>query len=103
MTRPDHAVDPELLAEAGSAEVVVFRSALSDSRMVTDWLLQHDVSFTQVEFPMGSAGERERYRRLQALTGWRMLPQIFIRGRFVGGIPEFFAHPYVREREEAGG
>lgn len=103
MNSPHDSPDSVLLAEAGSAEVVVFRSSLSDSRLVTDWLARHQVSFRQVEFPMASAAERERFHRLQTLTGWRMLPQIFIHGQFVGGISEFFAHAWVRERSEGQG
>jgi len=103
MNNPDNSLDAALLAEAGSAEVVVFRSSLSDTRLVTDWLARHQVFFRQVEFPMASAAERERFHRLQTLTGWRMLPQIFIHGRFVGGISEFFAHAWVREHGRGDG
>ncbi len=88
-----------LQAEAQSAEVVVFRSRVTDARPVSDWLAAHGVDSREVEMPMASGAERERFHHLETLTGWRLLPQIFIGGEFVGGITEFFEHPFVRERD----
>lgn len=41
--------------------------------------------------PMGSSDERDRFHALQEMTGWQMLPQVFLRGEFVGGEEELRA------------
>jgi glutaredoxin-related protein len=86
---------PDLHREVQAAHVVLFVSPLTDARPVTGWLERHGVEFQRVELGMASALSRDEFRRLQAATGWRSLPQIFIEGRFVGGIEEFFDHPEV--------
>ena len=40
---------------------------------------------------MGSLRMRERFHALESLTGWHMLPQVFVDGRFVGGYQEILA------------
>jgi glutaredoxin len=74
---------------------VLFVSPLTDARPVTGWLKRHGIPFERVELSMASASSREAFHQLQAATGWRGLPQIFMDGVFVGGIEEFFAHPAV--------
>ncbi len=79
----------------GEAPVVLFRSRLTDVRRLTAWLQEHGVDYDEIMMDMGSSGERERYHRLERLTGWPSLPQVFIQGEFVGGEAEFFAHGFT--------
>ncbi|MFP4132071.1 MAG: DUF3429 family protein [Thiohalospira sp.] len=78
----------ELRALTESAEVVVFRSGLTDTRELAAWLERLGVDHTFVDMPMGEAEQRERFRRLQQHTGWHGLPMAFHHGEFVGGEPE---------------
>lgn len=77
-----------LAAEARSADVVVFRSGLTDVRTLRSWLDEHRIRFREVEMPMGSGEQRARFHALQEVTGWRTLPQVFLHGEFVGGEQE---------------
>ncbi len=89
------AAQPELAREASSATVVIFRSGLTDTRSVVRALSRHGVDYREVEMPMGSSAMRDRFHRLQAMTGWRSLPQIFVHGAFVGGPDELLEHPVL--------
>lgn len=80
--------DNELQALMASAEVVVFRSGLTDTRELAAWLERLGVDHTFVDMPMGEAEQRERFHRLQQHTGWHGLPMAFHHGEFVGGEPE---------------
>jgi glutaredoxin len=79
-----------LLAAAGQDTVVVFRSPLTDTRTLIDWLRRHGVPHTEVTLSMASWEERERFQELRALTGWETLPQVFVRGELVGGERELY-------------
>jgi glutaredoxin len=92
-----------LQAAAQGSRVLLLVSPLTDARPVTGWLNRHGVAFEQVELSMASAQSRAEFHRLQAATGWRGLPQIFIDGEFVGGIEEFFDHPVVAQADDAEG
>lgn len=82
---------PEDLAElAGSAEVVVFRSNLTDTRALENWLERHGMHHRVYTMGMGSPVERDRFHRLRDWCGWNLLPIVFVRGHFVGGADEFF-------------
>ncbi len=87
--------DSELDQEIGSATVVIFRSGLTDTRSVVRALRQHGIDFREVEMPMGSEQMRNRFQRLQQMTGWGSLPQIFVHGAFVGGPDELLQHPIL--------
>ena len=78
----------DLQALMDSAEVVIFRSGLTDTRDLATWLEQQGVDHAFVDMPMGEAEQRERFRALQARTGWHALPMVFHHGRFIGGEPE---------------
>jgi len=80
---------------AGSARVVVFRSNLTDTRMLIHWLQREGMDHREVTMGMGSGVERDRFHRLRDWTGWPYLPQVFVDGRFVGGADEFLADPPV--------
>ena len=73
---------------AASAEVVVFHSTVTDLGGLDELLEAAGRDWRAVEMGMGSAENRERFARLKALTGSATLPQVFINGRFVGGLRE---------------
>jgi glutaredoxin-related protein len=81
-------LDPvqEILAsEARAADVVVFRSGVTDVRALRDWLERNQIAYREVEMPMGSSEQRARFHALQRMTGWKTLPQVFMGGEFLGG------------------
>jgi glutaredoxin len=92
-----------LFAEADSAPVVVFRSPVTDVRALLGRLKRAGVGFREVELSMASHLDRERFHALQAYTGWRTLPQVFVAGAFVGGEPELERHPVMASRRGSGG
>jgi hypothetical protein len=78
------------------AEVVIFRSRLTDVRPIRAWMAGHpEVRVHEVLMEMGSGHQRARFQDLKLRTDWETLPQVFINGEFVGGQVEFFAHPLV--------
>lgn len=82
-------VGGEPLADlAGSHSVVIFRSPLTDLGPLPATLHRHGTAFREVVMSMKSAADRDRFRELRHNTGQRTLPQVFIDGRFVGGINE---------------
>ena len=88
--------DAQLLAEIRKAPVVIFRSRLSDVRELTDWLEGQGVAHAVIDMPMGDPAERARFHRLEQITRWQLLPQVFVNGEFVGGERE------LRRRLAAG-
>ncbi|MFP4648050.1 MAG: DUF3429 family protein [Halorhodospira sp.] len=92
--------DPE--QELRSATVVIFRSGVTDTRALVRTLHQHGIDFREVELSMGSEQMRSQFHRLQQMTGWRSLPQIFVHGAFVGGPDELFQHPILAGASPAG-
>ena len=82
---------PDLAGIAASAEVVVFRSGLTDTRALSAWLDRRGLDYRMVTMGMGDAAGRERYRRLRDWTGWDLLPLVFLRGTCVGGADELQA------------
>lgn len=71
---------------ARSAEVVVFHSTVTDLAGLDELLDASGRDWRAVEMGMGSAENRERFASLKALTGTATLPQVFIDGRFAGGL-----------------
>jgi len=102
MNDPIHAGDPaapsDLAELIRTAEVVVFRSGLTDTRALSAWLERQGVDYRLVTMGMGSGVERDRFHRLRDWTGWGLLPQVFVEGRFVGGADEFFRSGFCRGR-----
>jgi len=94
----DH--DQSLAQQITSSRVVVFCSNLTDIRPITTRLVQAGVSYRVVVMGMGSVSMRERFHRLQQLTGWTKLPQVFVDGRFVGGYEEFFAYGFAASNND---
>ncbi|APZ42851.1 hypothetical protein [Acidihalobacter ferrooxydans] len=92
-------LDPDLAALARQADIVVFRSPVTDTRALERRLQATPLlRCVFVDMPMGRAAERDRFHRLSAATGWHHLPMIFVRGAFIGGEPELAAW-----LDEAGG
>lgn len=89
-----------LRVQTRQADVVIFRSGLSDVRSLCEWLERYEVDHVVIEMAMGSSWERSRFSELKSMTGWPTLPQIFIQGEFVGGEREFFSHPFLRKGPE---
>lgn len=94
----DGGAPDDLAALIRAAEVVVFRSGLTDTRVLSAWLERNGVDYRLVTMGMGSGAERDRFHRLRDWTGWSLLPQVFLNGRFIGGADEFFQSPFCRER-----
>ncbi|WP_222519230.1 DUF3429 family protein [Spiribacter salinus] len=78
--------DSELRKLAGSADVVVFHSPVTDLGGLDERLEQSGRHWKAIEMGMGSSESREQFARLKAMTGRSTLPQIFVNGRFVGGL-----------------
>lgn len=69
-----------------SEEVVIFHSSVTDLADLDEQLEQSGRSWRAIELGMGSADNRDFFAALKARTGLKTLPQIFIDGRFVGGL-----------------
>ena len=91
-----------LFTEADSAPVVVFRSPVTDTRALIGRLRRAGIVHREVELSMASHLDRERFHALQAYTGWRTLPQVFVAGAFVGGEPELERHAVMAAGRSAG-
>jgi len=93
VTARDTDAPADLVELIDSARVVVFRSNLTDTRMLIHWLQREGMSHREITMGMGSGVERDRFHRLREWTGWPWLPQVFVDGRFVGGADEFLSDP----------
>lgn len=69
-----------------SAHVVIFHSPLTDLGGLDHTLNRRGERWHAVELSMGEQRNRERYEALKRFTGQQTLPQVFVDGRFVGGI-----------------
>ena len=69
--------------------IVLVVSPVTDTGPVIRWLEAMGREYHRVQLGMGSADSRTAFRELQRSMGWSTLPQIFVRGGFVGGICEF--------------
>ena len=85
---------------AKSAEVVVFHSPVTDLAGLDELLEASGREWRAVELGMGSADSREQFGRLKSLTGSTTLPQVFINGRFVGGLRDAEARILVADRHQ---
>lgn len=74
-----------LQAEIDSAPVVIFRSSLTEMVALRRELDRFNVNYIEIEFGMANSLLRDRFHCLQAMTGYRLLPQVFINSEFVGG------------------
>jgi len=103
MEEGNHVTDYEdlvgmpLIDIARSEKVVIFASGLTDTRMIVRYLTDRRIPFKVIEMGMGSLRSRVDFRHLCELTDWQLLPQIFVDGRFIGGMDEFFAHPALSD------
>jgi len=87
----DTAAPADLAEIAASAEVVVFRSGLTDTRALEATLEREGRDYRVVTMGMGSPEQRDRFHRLRDWTGWGLLPIVFVDGRFIGGGDEYLA------------
>lgn len=71
---------------AGSAEVVVFHSPVTDLGGLDVLLERSGREWRMIEMGMGSTQSREQFAELKSQTGCPTLPQVFFQGRFVGGL-----------------
>lgn len=71
---------------ARSAKVVIFRSPLSDLGGLDRLLDIRGIKWRSIELGMGDRENRARFEVLRQFTGHATLPQVFVDGRFVGGI-----------------
>ena len=78
--------DDDLRQLARSADVVVFHSPVTDLGGLDEQLEESGCNWRAIEMGMGSSDSREQFRRLKAMTGRGTLPQVFVEGRFVGGL-----------------
>lgn len=69
-----------------SAKVVIFHSPLTDLGGLDHELNRRGERWHAVELAMGDKRNRERYEALKHYSGQTTLPQVFVDGRFVGGI-----------------
>jgi glutaredoxin-related protein len=74
-----------LQAEIDSAPVVIFRSPLTEMVALRRELERLNVNYVEIEFGMANSLLRDRFHCLQAMTDYRLLPQVFINSEFVGG------------------
>ena len=83
------------LARADSPVVIFSLSWCSFCRAATQLLTQHGIAFTQFELDRGeflaSPLNQEIRETLQARTGSRTLPQVFIGGERIGGYTDLSA------------
>ena len=93
--------EDELEALARSADVVVFHSPVTDLAGLDELLEASGRDWRAIEMGMGSAQSREQFARLKALTGSTTLPQVFINGRFAGGLRAAEARLLVAERHQS--
>lgn len=85
---------------AKSAEVVVFHSPVTDLAGLDELLEGSGREWRAIEMGMGSAESRDQFARLKSLTGSATLPQVFINGRFVGGLRDAEARIALADRHQ---
>lgn len=96
--------DSELRKLAGSADVVVFHSPVTDLAGLDERLEQSGRHWKAIEMGMGSSDSRDQFARLKAMTGRTTLPQVFVNGRFIGGLREAEAQlPLAGRHQSAAG
>jgi len=90
-TREIHADLPgPVQAAIDSHRIVLVASPITDLGLITRWLEQHGQDYFRLELSMRSAESRAEYEQLRQVTQWHSLPAIFIDGKFIGGMEQFF-------------
>lgn len=90
-------LEHEIILEVLEAPIVIFSSQLTDVRSLLTWLENNKFDFKEIRMGMGSETSRDYFHRLRDITHWPYLPQIFINGKFIGGIDELIEHPLLQE------
>ena len=78
--------DDDIRRLANSAEVVVFRSPLTDLGDLDHLLDRLGIKWRTVDLAMGERENRASFEVLRSHTGHPTLPQVFVDGHFVGGL-----------------
>ena len=91
----ENLVDVSLSKIASYERAVIFSSALTDIRIIITILESLKIPYKVIEMSMRNVHNREAYVDLCTLTGWYLLPQIFIDNEFVGGVDEFLQHHVI--------
>lgn len=83
----------EVTSALERSEVVVISSGLTDLREAQE-LLEGRLPgrWTRIEWGMGSAENRARFRAVQEVSGLSMLPMFIARDGLIGGLPELRRH-----------
>lgn len=69
-----------------TADIVVFRTALTDLGGLERDLDDSGYRWREIKLEMADKASRERYETLRQMTEHFTLPQVFFKGRFIGGI-----------------
>ena len=96
MTVTSSESEPSLQELANAARVVLFVSNLTDARPVIHRLEALGVPYATHVMGMADPAMRARFQALEEWTEWAALPQIFVDGRFVGGLEEALAHSLLQ-------
>lgn len=89
---------PARIAESlQRAPVVLVVSPLTDDRFLRPLLRDLGLDMERVEYTMASQQDRIEFDQLRNQTGWKMLPQVFVEGRFLGGIDELLQWLHARQ------
>jgi len=90
--------ETEVMLEVLGAHIVIFSSRLTDIRSLITQLEHNNLDYKEVRMGMGNEESRNYFNALRHLTDWPYLPQIFVNGKFVGGIDELLNHPLLEEK-----
>jgi glutaredoxin-related protein len=88
MTPTPAQLPKRVAATLEGAEVVLVVSPVTDDRFIHDLLRKQGLAAQRVEYSMASHADRAEFDQLREATGWKTLPQIFVNGRFIGGVSE---------------
>lgn len=78
--------DEDIEKQAHSAKVVIFRSPLGDLGGLDRMLERRGIQWKSIELGTGERENRARFELLRQYSGHPTLPQVFVDGRFAGGI-----------------
>jgi len=75
----------QLINWINSAPVVVFRSPVTEMDALRRAFKNQNIDFREIELSMADHQAREQFHQLKKLTDYKLLPQVFIDSRFIGG------------------
>jgi len=89
--------ETEVMLEVLGSHIVIFTSGLTDIRSLIAQLEQNNLDYKEIRMGMGNQESRNYFNALRHITEWPYLPQIFVNGRFVGGIDELLDYLLLKE------